>query len=385
MVSTLGAVRLRYILAVATVLGFFSAFVAFNFVATFGDPSRPRAPFPFFLLLNLNYWYSWAAITPAILWLARRFPLDLATWKRSVPVHIGGVVVATLAHITLVVSGRWAIYTAWGMAPGTLEREAQRMVFLNFDFEMMTYWTIVGLSHALRYFSESQDRALRASRLETRRMEAQLQTLQRQLQPHFLFNTLNSVGALMHRDVDAADAMLARLGDLLRLSFENVGVQEVALSQELDFLQKYLGIEQARFQERLSASFEVAPDTLDCLVPNLLLQPLVENAIKHGIGPRVGPGHVMVRAVRTGDMLELEVRDDGVGVPQERVHELAQGVGLTNTRSRLAHLYGTRHRFAISAPPGGGLSVVIGIPLDDVAIEASEHEVSENAAMEGVA
>ena len=187
------------------------------------------------------------------------------------------------------------------------------MFFLNFDWEMMTYWTIVGISHALRYHYEAQDRALRASRLETRLMEAQLQTLQRQLQPHFLFNTLNTIAALMHRDVEAADAMLARLGDLLRLSFETLGVQEVALEQELDFLRQYVAIEQARFRERLTVSFDIDDDALECLVPNLLLQPLVENAIRHGIGPRVGPGHVLVRAARSGSVLELEVRDDGVG------------------------------------------------------------------------
>ena len=153
--------------------------------------------------------------------------------------------------------GRTAIYSWWGESQGVWAMEFQRMFFLNFDWEMMTYWTIVGLSHALRYHYEAQDRALRASRLETRLMEAQLQTLQRQLQPHFLFNTLNTIAALMHRDVEAADAMLARLGDLLRLSFETLGVQEVALEQELDFLRQYVAIEQARFRERLTVSFDI--------------------------------------------------------------------------------------------------------------------------------
>ena len=245
---------------------------------------------------------------------------------------------------------------------------------------MMTYWTIVGLGHALRYHYEAQNRALTASQLETRLVEAQLQTLQRQLQPHFLFNTLNTVSALMHRNVEAADAMLAQLGDLLRLSFETVDVQEVSLAQELDFLRKYVAIEQVRFRERLRVTFDVAPGLDDCLVPNLLLQPLVENAIRHGIGPRVEPGHVLVRAVRTGATLELEVRDDGVGVPESRLADLAHGVGLSNTRSRLAHLYGNRHQFTVSRPPGGGLSVAIVIPVDELATEALDADEMEGVA-----
>ncbi len=378
-----GALRLRLIFGAATVLGFFSAFTAYYYVTTFAQ--RGQASFPFLLLLNLNYWYSWALLTPGILWLARRFPFERETWLRSVPVHVAGVFAATLAHVTLVMLGRTAIYTWGGESPGVWGSEFQRMFFLNFDYETMTYWTIVGVSHALRYHYEAQDRALRASRLETRLIEAQLQTLQRQLQPHFLFNTLNTVSALMHRDVEAADAMLARLGDLLRMSFETLDVQEVSLEQELDFLRKYVAIEQARFRERLDVTFDVAPDALDCLVPNLLLQPLVENAIRHGIGPRIGPGHVLVRAARSGSVLELEVRDDGVGVPAAKLSDLEHGVGISNTRSRLVHLYGDQQRFEVRRPAGGGLSVVIAIPIDDVATEASETEARENEAMEGVA
>jgi two-component system LytT family sensor kinase len=378
-----GALRLRLIFGAATVLGFFSAFTAYYYVTTFAQ--RGKASFPFLLLLNLNYWYSWALLTPGILWLARRFPFERDSWLRSVPVHVVGVFACTLAHVSLVMFGRGAIYSWRGESQGVWSSEFQRLFFLNFDWEMMTYWTIVGVSHALRYHYEAQDRALRASRLETRLMEAQLQTLQRQIQPHFLFNTLNTISALMHRDVEAADAMLARLGDLLRMSFETLGVQEVSLEQELDFLRKYVAIEQARFRERLDVTFEIADDTLDCLVPNLVLQPLVENAIRHGIGPRIGPGHVLVRAARSGSVLELEVRDDGVGVPAAKLSDLEQGVGISNTRSRLVHLYGDQHRFEVRRPAGGGLSVVIAIPVDDVATEASEAEAGENEAMEGVA
>lgn len=367
-------IRARHIFAVATALGFFSAFSAYYYVSTF-SPSR-QDPFNVLLALNLNYWYSWALLTPVILWLSTRFPLERGHLLRSVPVHVVGVVACTLGHVSLVMAGREGIGAVLTMMPrGAWTAEFQRMFFLNFDWEMMTYWAIVFLSHAQRYHYEVQARALAASRLETRLIEAQLQNLQRQIQPHFLFNALNTISALMHRDVEAADAMLARLGSLLRQAIETTDVQEVALADELDFLRKYVAIEQARFQDRLTVTFDIARDTEDCPVPNFLLQPLVENAIRHGIGPRTGPGHVWVTAARDGAVLRLDVGDDGVGMAQSRLSDLEQGVGLSNTRSRLAHLYGDRHRFVVTTAPGQGLSVTIEIPVDEPAHEASEHDV----------
>jgi two-component system LytT family sensor kinase len=368
-------IRPRVIFGVATALGFFSAFQAFYFVSTFTQ--RP-ASFPQLLALNLSYWYSWAILAPGIIWLGRRFPFDRRTWKLSVAVHIVGVLFATLAHVSLSVASRQAIAQAMGDTTAPWIVEAQRMFFLNFDWETMTYWAILGVSHALRFHYEAQDRALRESQLETRLVQAQLQSLQRQLQPHFLFNTLNTISALMHRDVEAADSMIAKLGDLLRLSLQTASVQEVTLKQELDFLAKYLEIEQTRFRDRLSVVFDVEPDMLDVLVPNLILQPLVENAIKHGIGPRPTPGEVHISAHRVSDVLEMEVRDDGVGLSDARLSDFNRGVGLANTRSRLQHLYGSAHRFEFRQPAGGGLSVVIAIPL----VEASDGVAAH---MEGVA
>jgi sensor histidine kinase YesM len=167
----------------------------------------------------------------------------------------------------------------------------------------------------------------------------------------------------MHRDVNAADNMIARLSDLLRMSLQTLGVQETTLKEELDFLSKYLEIEQTRFRDRLTVVFDVHPDTLDALVPNLILQPLVENAIRHGIGPKPSPGRVEISAKRAGDVLEIEVRDNGVGLSAARITDFNRGVGLTNTRSRLQHLYGGDHRFEFRQRPGGGLQVLIAIPL----------------------
>jgi signal transduction histidine kinase len=373
-----GRIRLLPIFIVATALTFFSAFAAFYFVSTFTD--KP-APFALLFVLNLGYWYSWACLTPAILWLSRRFPLDRQHWPLSVPVHLAGVFVATTLHVVMAVASRMATYWIIGEPTSTWRMEAQRMFFLNFDWEMMTYWAIVGLSHALSYHREAQSRTLRASQLETRLVEAQLQALQRQLQPHFLFNTLNTISALMHRDVEAADAMIARLSDLLRMSLDMVGVQEVSLKEELDFLSKYLEIERTRFRDRLTVVFDVQPDTFDALVPNLLLQPLVENAIKHGIGPRPAPGTITIRSRRVGSMVELVVQDDGVGLSAARLSDFNRGIGLSNTRSRLEHLYGSLHRFEFRQPPQGGLLVLIEIPLAEVADEV----VGGAEAVEGAA
>jgi signal transduction histidine kinase len=371
-----GYIRPRVIFGVATALAFFSAFQGYYYVSTFTDWP---ASLPFLLALNLGYWYSWACLTPGILWLSRWAPLERDTWMRAVAVHVPGVFIATTLHIMLTVGSQILIVWVVGQAQLSWQAEAQRMFFNHFDWEMMTYWAIVLLSHALRYHSEARDRALRESQLETHLVESQLQGLQRQLQPHFLFNTLNTISALMHRDVDAADNMIAKLSDLLRISLQNVGVQEVTLKQELDFLSKYLEIEQTRFRDRLTVVFDVHPDTLDALVPNLMLQPLVENSIKHGIGPKPTPGQIEIRTRRVGRLLELEVRDNGVGLSAARLTDFNRGVGLANTRSRLQHLYGSSHRFEFRQPPTGGLSVLIAIPLVEIA-EAAAHDEAEGVA-----
>jgi LytS/YehU family sensor histidine kinase len=239
----------------------------------------------------------------------------------------------------------------------------QELFFLNFDWEMMTYWALVGVSYAHDYYRESQHQRVAAAQLQARLAEARLQALQSQLHPHFLFNTLHTISALMHRDTEAADAMLARLSDLLRLSLDRTGGQHVTVKEEIDFIQKYLEIERTRFGDRLEVRVNVDPDTLDAAVPNLLLQPLVENAIRHGIAQKVGGGLLDVRVAREGDALCLTVRDTGPGLPAATLSALNTGVGLTNTRSRLEELFPGRHRFEFHEPADGGLAVEIVIPF----------------------
>jgi signal transduction histidine kinase len=349
-------ISLFRIFAVATAFGIFSALQAYNYITLFTDRKQP---FHLLFALNLTYWYAWAVLVPGMLWMARRYPFGRHTWKRAAAKHAGGVVVFTLAHAALVVTCRVLIMKAFAGRDLSWWTYFQELFFLNFDWEMMTYWAVVGMSHALDFHRQSQERELTAAQLRTRLAEANLQALQRQLHPHFLFNTLNTISALMHRDTQAADAMLERLGDLLRLTLDRVGTQHVSLKDELDFLRKYLEIEKTRFGERLQVHIEVELDTLDALVPNLVLQPLVENALRHGIGPKIGGGRVDIIARRDGQELRLEVRDNGVGLTSDAFHK---GVGLTNTRSRLEHLYGDRYRFECHTPRGGGLLVTVMIP-----------------------
>ena len=373
-------VSARLVFGVATVLGIFSAFQAYNYVSLFTQ-REPRMVHS--LAVNMPYWYAWAALVPGIFWLAQRYPFERATWRRAAGVHAGGVVMFVLVHAVMTVSARRTLVAALGMPMRqSWSSQLQELFFLNFDWEMMTYWTVVGLSHALDYYSKAQERALAAAQLETALAEAQLQALQRQLHPHFLFNTLHTISALMHRDTEAADAMLARLSDLLRLTLERLGVQEVPLKEELEFLEKYLEIERTRFGERLTVDMQVEPETLDICVPNLMLQPLVENAIRHGIAPRVGGGRLQIVARLTGDRLWMMVRDNGPGLSQAKLEAFNHGVGLSNTRSRLMHLYPDQHRFEFHEPSDGGLAVTIEIP---VGADAADVDQAQMPNMESVA
>jgi signal transduction histidine kinase len=353
-------VSLTWIFGVATAFGIFSALQAYNYVSLFTDR---KTPFHVLLALNVTYWYAWAILVPGMLWMARRYRFGRRNWKSAAAMHALGVLVFTLTHAVLTVTARVLIMQGFDGRALDWWMAFRELFFLNFDWEMMTYWAIIGLSHALDFHRESQDRELAAAQLETRLAEAQLQALQRQLHPHFLFNTLHTISALMHRDTEAADAMLAKLSDLLRLSLDKVGTQQVPLKDELDFLQSYLDIERTRFADRLQVSTQIDSDTLDASVPNLVLQPLVENALRHGIGPKIGGGTVEILAQRIGDELRLIVRDNGLGLSTDAMNSLNTGVGVSNTRSRLQHLYGDRHRFEFHTPPGGGLAVTIDIPF----------------------
>jgi LytS/YehU family sensor histidine kinase len=257
----------------------------------------------------------------------------------------------------------------WGPPPLGWLTAFQRTHLTNLDWLLMTYTTVVGFTYALGYHREMQARAVREAQLQTRLMEARLKTLEAELHPHFLFNTLHAISTLIHTSPDAADRMISRLSDLLRLTFDRSGAARVTLHEELEFLQKYLEIEQTRFQDRLSVQFHVDPATLDAEVPRLILQPLVENAIKHGVSPRSGPGLVEISSRIDAGRLWLEVRDNGVGLSGSARTQFRSGVGLSNTRDRLEVLYGEAQTLEFSESDGG-LTVRIALPLQHAPMPA---------------
>jgi two-component system, LytTR family, sensor kinase len=302
----------------------------------------------------------WFATTPLITWLARRFPLDRQSWWSSVLVHLGAAALISFVLLALYVQ----LVSLLGIeTQQTFWPALRSQLVISFHSEVLTYWMVVGLCHGIDYYRKYRERELRASQLEARLAQAQLDALKMQLQPHFLFNTLNSISVLMSEDVTAARRMLTRLGDLLRTSLENAGQHEVALSEELRFLRSYLEIEETRFHDRLRVNIQVDPELLDARVPNLILQPLVENAIRHGIAPRAESGLVEIQATRENGRMRLSVRDDGPGLGTNAPEQLMKGIGLSNTQARLEQLYGDQHEFEVRNANGRGLEVVIAIPF----------------------
>jgi sensor histidine kinase YesM len=313
------------------------------------------------LFLELSYAYLWAALTPFILMLAARFRLDRQHWARNIVIH---ALAGTLIGFTMRAVHDLIFFLYFAPPGRTLSfvRLLQNAYSL-FDYGLLTYWVILVISNALDYYRRYQEGELKASRLETQLAQAQLQALKMQLNPHFLFNTLNSISSLLHRNVEAADTMIARLGDFLRLTLENSGAQEVTLRQELEFLKHYLAIEATRYQDRLIVDIDVEQDTLDAFLPNLILQPIVENAIKHGIAPRSDLGRIEISVKKLGDDLRILVTDNGPGLNGHAGSIIREGYGLANTQARLYQVYGDAHRLDLTNGPKGGLVVTLEVPF----------------------
>lgn len=307
-------------------------------------------------------WQLWAIFTPFLLCFVWRHPITRATWRIGLPWQVLGGLVFPALLLLPVQGSRYLLSQALSIPDLYIPFTPSRFfsMFINAAF---TFPDIVFVGHVIHYARSSRQEGLRRAQLETRLAEAQLQVLRLQLHPHFLFNTLHTVSALMHKDLRAADRMLALLGDLLRDSFEKVGAQEVSLKQELGFLDRYLEIERTRFRDRLTVDLRIDPEALDAEVPNLLLQPLVENAIRHGIGRRQEAGRIEIVASRHSDRLDIRIRDDGPGLPEGPETALRAGVGLANTTARLEQLYPGAHHFELRNLAEGGLEVGLEIPF----------------------
>lgn len=339
---------------------------------------RPQ-PLEALTLLNVAFWFGWAVLSLPLVVLARRLRIDRRP-RLAVPVHLAAMVAASTLHVALLTTAQTVV---WWLSPGLRDgmvlpawtdqwiRTFPVQLASTLDWELFAAAGIVAVAHAFFYYAEARERGLRQANLETRLMEAQLQTLQRQLHPHFLFNTLNAISTLMHRDVQAADRTVVQLSGLLRMTLDSIARPQIRLHEEIDFLDKFVQIEQTRLGDRLSVSFDVDSDTLDALVPTLILQPLVENAVKYGVAPRSEPGHVSVTGHLEGDMLVLSVTDDGPGPSEPALAALSTGIGLSNTRARLTHQYGARYRFEFKRHQHG-FTVLVAFPFRTVSGRAEE-------------
>jgi two-component system, LytTR family, sensor kinase len=332
----------------------------------FFDPDDGPVPLTHALVLGFGLWYTWGLLGLIPFGLSQHFPLGKHHWPTRLAVHMACCLAITVVKIFIdypIIKGFYCPHPEKLTLP-VFWRMVMGGAFLRY---LLYYWATIGVIHALGYYGKYREGELRAAQLETGLTRARLQLLKTQLQPHFLFNTLNAISALLHADVEAADHMLARLGDLMRLVLEDFDVQEAPLVRELEIARSYLEIEQARLGPRLNVEWDIAADTSDALVPTFLLQPLIENSVHHGIAPRIGPGRIEIRVRRVSSELRLEVRDDGPGLPPGA--EASGGVGIANTRARLLHLYGTAQRLEIKNLPQGGCVAKIVLPFHELADE----------------
>lgn len=309
---------------------------------------------------SLGDWYVFALLSVPAFKLARRFRFERSNWVAVGLMHL--VAGLLFSSVYVVLRGALAYWEAKTVGtPVTFGEMLNALLAKTFYLNLWFYWVIVAVGHAFDYYQRFHERELRASELEGRLAQARLQALQSQMNPHFLFNTLHTISTLMHKDVDAADRMVMKLSELLRLALDNTETHEVPLSQELDFLERYLEIEKTRFRERLNVELNIAPETLRARVPNLVLQPLVENAIRHGVERHARPGRIILRAHRENGELQLEVQDNGGGIPEGK--PLREGIGLSNTRSRLQQLYGAAQSFELKNVDSGGLLARVILPF----------------------
>ncbi|MCA1616609.1 MAG: histidine kinase [Acidobacteria bacterium] len=289
----------------------------------------------------------------------------VAGWPRALAVHLLAAASCSSFALAFYLLVRKLLLWAVPAAAESPAASFKHLLIGEFHTGVVIYFSVVGISYTLDYYRKFRERELRAAQLESQLAQAQLDALRKQLQPHFLFNTLNTVSILIDEDTKAAREMLVRLSDLLRATLDRARGHEVTLRQELDFVEGYLEIERTRFQDRLTVTVDAEPATLNARVPDLILQPIVENAIRHGVAPRAAAGRIEIRAARRNGSLHLRVRDDGAGLPREADDSGRRrgGVGIANTRARLAQLYGAGHGFEMRNAPGGGLCVEITIPF----------------------
>ncbi len=311
-------------------------------------------------------WLAWAPLTPAMVWFARRYSLVGEAWKKNLLIHLPVFLLVSIIHsaaataITLTVKP----FDNMGSSPTAFWPRFLSRMQGSFGSDLLVYGAVIGICYALDYYRKYRERELWATRLETQLAQAQLDSLRMQLHPHFLFNTLNGiVGLVRDNKNQAAVNMLVGLSDLLRHTLDHSARQEVELREELNFIKLYLTIQEMRFSDRLQVELDIHPATAKAMVPNLILQPLTENALRHGISSRADSGLIGIRSAAENGNLRLTVYDNGAGLPDDWQMKGSTGIGLANTAARLQQLYSDNHQFDIRNRDGGGVEVVILMPL----------------------
>ncbi len=331
-----------------TVFGIFMTTQSYVVRIQAGHP----VPWAKLALVEIPYGWLWGLLTPVVLLLSRRFPLSGTYWKRHLLLHMGAGVFLAIIHDLVIGIVRAAVLPS--TAPASLLRD----VIAFFDYGVILYWIILLAASALAYIEKVREAEIRSLQLEGQLARSALQALRMQLHPHFLFNTLNAISVLVGQDPEGARRTIGRLSEMLRYSLDTSGVQEVPLRKELEVLAKYLAIEQTRFGDRLTVTMDIQPATRDLMVPNFLLQPIVENAIRHGVSRIEGTAHVAISSSRENGTVHLSVHDNGIGLKDG----IRDGIGLGNTRERLRQLYGDRHRFTVTNGKPQGVIVSISLP-----------------------
>ena len=313
-----------------------------------------------YLRWSMIQWYIWAALAPTVFRLAERYPVRMPLRLRG----LGAQLVASVC-ITFVAMAVGAMVSTV-FEPSGFGQQLWYFLAQHFATGLLTYWALFAIQQAIHFHAEKARREVETSRLATELAQSRLLALKSQLQPHFLFNTLHAIITLLDEDKVSAEDMLLRLSDLLRAFLEDYDGQEISLRQELTLIELYMGIQRTRFKDRLTTQIYIAPDTLDCAVPSLILQPIVENAIRHGIGQRVGSDNIEIESRREGDRLCIDVRNRNSTLAAGPADSAGHGIGLSNTRLRLKELYGDAAEVRLDMIWPEGVACRIRVPFREL-------------------
>ncbi len=339
-------------------------FAGISYAAAIGENNKEFG-FISALRLNLVQFYVWAVLSPLVFRFSRRFPIEFRPLNvRNLLLYFPALISFAGIHQVIHLAVLWSITPRWRQKYPALIDCYRAYFAFGFYIDLIIALLIVIAVHTLLYYQSFRASELAQSSLKAQLAQAQLRALKMQLHPHFLFNTLHSISSLVLEDPPKANSMIARLGDFLRLTVDNSDQQLVTLKEETEFLRCYLDIEQVRFGDRLTVTFELEPQTLSAQVPHLILQPMVENAIQHAIAPRSARGHINIEAKRLNSLLRVAITDNGPGISSNANLPWKQGVGLTNVRTRLRQIYGPDFRFELMNTKGGGVTAFMEIPFE---------------------